>query len=323
MLRRHPGGSGAGRVALLALVPLVLGAGLWLTTAGGQAPATTRLEATQSSAGPLGGDARPAPWDAAAPATPAPGAPVGTGGAGETATTAATGPPAPSAGLSDPPAPPPAPASSAGRSAATDGGVGGGVGEGADSETSSETGTGLARSSADSSGVATSPASAATADESPSTTAASTTTSTPTTQATTTTTAPAPPPSTARARNPAAEAEVVPLTNGDRSAAGLGTVARNACLDSAASGFAEQMARTGVLAHNSGAGGAVAGCRPNATWGDNVGTSTPCDTDLLEEKWMDSPSHRRNIVNGAFTLIGVGAWTDEKGACWVQVLFSS
>jgi uncharacterized protein YkwD len=83
------------------------------------------------------------------------------------------------------------------------------------------------------------------------------------------------------------------------------------------------MARSGVLAHNPGAGAAVAGCRSNPSWGDNVGTSKPCDTALLEREWMGSPSHRRNILTGAFTLIGVGAWTDDKGACWVQVLFSS
>ena len=116
---------------------------------------------------------------------------------------------------------------------------------------------------------------------------------------------------------------MVPLTNQDRTGAGLGSLSRNSCLDSVASGYAEQMARSGVLAHNPGAGAAVAGCRSNPSWGDNVGTSKPCDTALLEREWMDSPSHRRNILTGAFTLIGVGAWTDEKGACWVQVLFSS
>jgi uncharacterized protein YkwD len=141
-----------------------------------------------------------------------------------------------------------------------------------------------------------------------------------TTTITTTTTTTAPP---ARARNAGAEAEVVPLTNADRSANGLGSLSRNGCLDAVASGYAEQMARSGVLAHNPGAGPAVTGCRANATWGDNVGMSTACDTALLEREWMASPGHRRNILTGAFTLIGVGAWTDEKGACWVQVLFSS
>jgi len=115
----------------------------------------------------------------------------------------------------------------------------------------------------------------------------------------------------------------VPLTNRDRGREGLGPLTRNACLDAIASGYAEKMARSGVLAHNPGAGPAVTGCRPNASWGDNVGTAAPCDTALLEERWMASPSHRRNILTGAFQLIGVGAWTDAQGGCWVQVLFSS
>jgi uncharacterized protein YkwD len=51
--------------------------------------------------------------------------------------------------------------------------------------------------------------------------------------------------------------------------------------------------------------------------------STACDTAALEKEWMASPGHRRNILTGAFTRIGVGVWTDEKGTCWAQVLFSS
>ena len=116
---------------------------------------------------------------------------------------------------------------------------------------------------------------------------------------------------------------MVPLSNADRVAAGLGTLSRNGCLDAVASGFAEQMARSGVLAHNPGVGPAVTGCRSGATWGDNVGMSTACEIAALEREWMASPGHRRNILTGAFSRIGVGVWTDEKGACWAQVLFST
>ena len=158
---------------------------------------------------------------------------------------------------------------------------------------------------------------------SPVATATTTTTATTSTATTTTATAAPAPPPTGPARAPGAEAEVVGLTNEDRSAEGLGSLTRNGCLDSVASRYAEQMARRGVLAHNPDGGPAVAGCRPGATWADNVGTSEPCDTALLEKKWMASAGHRRNILTGAFQLIGVGAWTDEQGGCWVQVLFST
>lgn len=139
-----------------------------------------------------------------------------------------------------------------------------------------------------------------------------------TTTVTTTVVAPSGP-----VRNPSVEAEVVPLTNRDRTAEGLGPLTRNGCLDGVASGYAQQLARSGVLAHNPGAGAAVTQCRPGATWGDNVGTAGPCSASLLEERWMASPSHRRNILTGVFQYVGVGAWTDPAGACWVQVLFSS
>ena len=141
---------------------------------------------------------------------------------------------------------------------------------------------------------------------------------------TTTTVAAALPPAPAGpVRTPSIEAEIVPLTNRDRSAQGLGALSRDGCLDGVASGYAREMARTSVLAHNPDAGNGVAGCRPGATWGDNVGTAAPCSAALLEERWMASPSHRRNILTGAFRYMGIGAWTDTAGSCWVQVLFSS
>lgn len=154
----------------------------------------------------------------------------------------------------------------------------------------------------------------------PDVTVATTTTTTVATTTTTTTSAPA---AARTTRSSGVEADVVSLTNQDRARSGLGLLSRNGCLDSAASEFAHQMATSGVLAHNPGAAGAVRGCRPNAAWGDNVGTSTPCSPTLLEERWMASPSHRRNILTADFQHVGVGAWTDAQGSCWVQVLFSS
>lgn len=124
-------------------------------------------------------------------------------------------------------------------------------------------------------------------------------------------------------RSAGVEAQVVGLTNGDRGGTGLGALTRNACLDSLAAGYAEAMFQSGVLAHNPKAGPAVMGCRANATWGDNVGTAGPCDAALVEREWMASPTHRENILGTAFQFIGVGAWSNDLGTCWIQVLFSS
>ena len=291
MFRRHPGGWNAARQAVFALIPVLMGAGVLVASGDASVTGMSRLEATQSSTAPLL-ERPPVAAEEVAPPT----AEVVVGVASETeAAPAPTFPPLPGPVVDVAAAP-------------IDGVVGAPAPEAAG---------GSAVLPGDESG---SPAAARPpATTSPATTSPSTSSSTTTS---TTTTVPAPV-RAGRSRDAGAEAEVVPLTNRDRVAAGLGTLSRDACLDGVASGYAEQLARNGALAHNPGAGAAVPGCRPGATWGDNVGTSSPCDTALLEREWMASPSHRRNILTGAFTRIGVGAWTDENGACWVQVLFSS
>ena len=317
MLRRLLGGPGAARKAVLALLPVVLGAGLLL--AAGDRPSTrdSVLETTQASVLPLGLDSSAPAATAQAPATP--------GATDGTVSTLAGG----------------LPSESGGETTAVPGSASG-PGPGAEStsapESASTSWTGLPSSPNGVDGdadpgaaVSTAPAAESSAVSGPAamstqTTPTTPTPTTPTTRAaevTTTTTTPPPPAPSGRARASGVEAEVVPLTNADRTAQGLVALSRSACLDSIASGYAEQMAGSRVMAHNPGAGPAVQGCRPNATWGDNVGTAAPCDTARLEREWMASPSHRRNILTGEFRLIGVGAWTDEQGGCWVQVLFSS
>jgi uncharacterized protein YkwD len=254
---------------------------------------------------------------------------VGRDGGGGTAGTAriraALGtPPSPLAVDHPVPTTTPSPATSAGDPVETPTTIAGaGVGAGRDLASLLTTTTGPSPSTVaggTSAGATTVPA----AD--PTTTAASASSSTSSTSSTTststTTTAPPPPPVTS-GRLPSVEADMLPLTNNDRTGQGLGTVARNACLDGVAGGYARQMAGNGVLAHNPGAGAAVIGCRPGASWGDNVGTTGPCSAAVLEDAFMASPSHRHNILTPGFTQVGFGVWTDANGSCWMQVLFSS
>ena len=289
MLRRHPDGWGASRQALFALVPVLIGAAVVITGGDGPSAGVNRIEATRSTVAP-------APESAAV--APSPIEPAAVAAAVESAGDPAAAVAAESLPGSPAPADPGA--------APTDA-VPGELGPAPAAATAESTPATSPAPAPDSTVPTTAPAPA------PSTTSTTTTTTAP----------PAPPAPAGRSPNPSAAAEVVPLTNADRSGAGLGTLSRNGCLDAAASGFAEQMARNGVLAHNSGAGAAVTECRPGATWGDNVGRAVPCDTALLERQWMASPSHRRNILTSAFAFIGVGAWTGDDGTCWVQVLFSS
>ncbi len=291
---------------LSVLVLLVAGAAVLLL--GGDKPSAqpSRIQATQGSVPPLVFDSAGAASPSETPATP-PGQ----------VTTAAAGSPGPAAangsgsGSDSDATPAPAATSTSGSRSA--------IAAGLPPSPDGVAGDGPILGAA--------PAADPAGESSTSSMPAATSTSTSTTRApevtTTTTSTTLAPVRTGPTRAPGPEAEVVPLTNRDRGGQGLGPLTRNACLDSVASGYAEKMASGGALAHNPGAGPAVTGCRANATWGDNVGTSAPCDTDLLETEWMASPSHRRNILTGEFTLIGVGAWTDSQGGCWIQVLFST
>ena len=298
MFPRLRGAWGPRRMAF-AVIPAALGALLFLA---GDRPSTgtSRLEATQGIAPvPLPGDQTPdttGPPADTAPATAAPdGAPTAVGLLGEAVAAALAADPE-AAAASD----------TAGAGPATTSGT----------PTAGPAGTNAFTAPATSESSST-PRASSGETSTPATTNTSTTAAAPPT--TTTTAAPRSGP----VRVPGVEAEVVPLTNADRNANGLGSLSRSGCLDAVASRYAEQLARSGVLAHTPGASAAVSECRPNSAWGDNVGTSLPCSSAVLEERWMASPSHRRNILTGEFQYIGVGAWTDTTGACWVQVLFSS
>jgi len=327
MLRRLLGRPDAGRQAVLVLLPVVIGAALLLASGDRPSTGSSVLETTRGPAWPMLLDA-PAPTSTSvASATPVGEQRAGarivgalSAAAGRTKSTSA---PDPDTAVSTGSA-----TEAAGFPSALEGDTAPRaalpVADAPTDEESTTTGAPVAEAAkaappAEAARPAEAAEAAPIARATPNTRAAEATT-------TTTTAARAPGPTTTtggRARDTGVEAEVVPLTNQDRRAQGLGALSRNACLDSVASGYAEQMARSGVLAHNSGAGPAVRGCRPNAAWGDNVGTAAPCDTARLEREWMASPTHRRNILDGEYTLIGVGAWTDGQGGCWVQVLFSS
>lgn len=125
-------------------------------------------------------------------------------------------------------------------------------------------------------------------------------------------------------RQTSVEAEVVALTNRDRSANGVGALTRNSCMDNAAAQWATHMARTGEKAHSSQSGPLVQGCRgTDAYWGDNIGWWDPCSAAEMENWWMNSPGHRSNVLNTDYTVIGVATVTGVQGYCWFQVLFGS
>jgi len=124
-------------------------------------------------------------------------------------------------------------------------------------------------------------------------------------------------------------ADVVDLTNVERTRHGRSPLRANARLMRAAQLHAEQMARAGELAH----------VLPNAahpraedrlaaaeyrwqTYGENVALGQSGAAEVLDG-WMHSRGHRKNILNPDFTEMGAGHATDRAGRpYWVQVFGS-
>ena len=182
----------------------------------------------------------------------------------------------------------------------------------------------------------------------PTTTTSTTTT---TTSTTTTTTLPPPPPepepepappppvpraapapAPAPAAEPAPDPEppapsgcsggggVVGAHNADRAANGLAGLCLNGQLSGFAQNWANQMASMQSLVHQN-IGGLI-GSTDFSTMGENILVAPGnYSAGEMESAWMNSPSHRANILNGAFTQVGVGIAYGPDGRVWVCVDF--
>ncbi len=138
----------------------------------------------------------------------------------------------------------------------------------------------------------------------------------------TTTTAPptteAPPPVTTKPDTSVTD-QVVTLTNAQRQQQGCTPLAVNASITAAAQGHADDMANRDYFEHTT----------PDGVTFDqrirNAGYSSPGAENIAKgastaeqvvQMWMDSPGHRRNILNCDLNTIGVGFNSD--GLYWVQ-----
>ncbi len=59
-----------------------------------------------------------------------------------------------------------------------------------------------------------------------------------------------------------------------------------------------------------------------SAWGENIasGQDTP---EVVVNAWMNSPSHRENILSPNFTFIGVGYYIDSSGTPYWTQMFTS
>lgn len=136
-------------------------------------------------------------------------------------------------------------------------------------------------------------------------------------------TTPAPPPPTPPSSSPSSEA--VALANAQRVAAGLPPLTEMAALTDAARSHSIDQATMQTMTHT-GSDGSNAGDRiaragyPVGTWGENVAAGYASAASVIDG-WMGSPPHRENILNPAFTSIGVASAQAGDGTLyWTMVL---
>jgi uncharacterized protein YkwD len=120
---------------------------------------------------------------------------------------------------------------------------------------------------------------------------------------------------------------IVELTNAERARAGLAALKANARLMQAAQLQAEQLASTGKLSHVLNNGPypapqdrlAAVGYRWRA-FGENIAYGHP-DPEAATRGWMQSPGHRTNILNAAYSEIGTAYVLDSRGRPYFVQVF--
>lgn len=116
--------------------------------------------------------------------------------------------------------------------------------------------------------------------------------------------------------------EVVDLVNAERAKAGCKALSINDKLMTAAQKHSQDQADHQNMSHT-GSDGSNAGVRLDRvgyawrTYGENVAWNQKTPTSVMDA-WMNSSGHKANILNCAFTEIGVGI-ANSNGPYWTQV----
>jgi hypothetical protein len=113
------------------------------------------------------------------------------------------------------------------------------------------------------------------------------------------------------------EADFVSRINGLRASKGLGSLSVDGELTSIARNWSSRMAQAGGISHNPNFSNQV-----TANWvklGENVGTGP--DVPSLFQAFVNSPHHYENLVDPAFTRVGVGVVIGPNGALYTAHQF--
>ncbi|HSP38565.1 MAG TPA: CAP domain-containing protein [Frankiaceae bacterium] len=106
------------------------------------------------------------------------------------------------------------------------------------------------------------------------------------------------------------EGRVLTLVNAERTKAHLKPLVLTNCADAIANSWSATMARTGTFTHQN-LGPILTACKAHGA-GENIGMG-PVTADAMTTAWMNSPSHRANLLNPTYTGIGIGAVKTSTG----------
>ena len=107
-------------------------------------------------------------------------------------------------------------------------------------------------------------------------------------------------------------------TNSSRSSHDKHRVHINLKMSNKARVHSVAMAKAGTLFHTSDVSVYLRGVKWSA-WGENVGMTTE-DIPTLQDAFMHSKDHKKNILNSGFSHVAIGA-IRRDGVLWVTVFF--
>jgi uncharacterized protein YkwD len=108
-------------------------------------------------------------------------------------------------------------------------------------------------------------------------------------------------------------------TNAHRADEGLAALRTNKCLRRAAVRQATRMAQREQIYHQD-LGAVLQECHLSAA-GENVAAGYRSGRSVVNDGWMESEGHRANILDPAFTLMGIGARKGHDGRWYVAQVF--
>lgn len=105
---------------------------------------------------------------------------------------------------------------------------------------------------------------------------------------------------------PSDASKLATLTNQERADAGVPKLEYSGALEDVAQEQALRMAKDGTIYHNDSLRDDVP---PGWCWiGENVGMASSIE--VMHEAFMDSPSHRENVLDKVYNKFGVGVYSD-------------